>query len=114
MPDLENKLTQTSPEILNRKLGVENLIRHARFNFESGRTVRNADGSVSSVRSGSVEDKRLNNGRPTLIPFVYDGKIVNTKEAVRRAIESKLLFPSFDTNEEATVVSKQISESILQ
>ena len=112
MPDLRNKLEQTSPEVLNRKLGVENLIRHSRANFESGNTVTNEDGTVSSVRCGSVEDKRLNNGKPTLIPFVYGGKIVNTKEAIQRALDSRLLFPSFDTNEEATVISKQISRSL--
>lgn len=112
MPDLRNRLQQTSPDVLNRKLGVENLIRHARANFESGNTVANEDGTVSSVLSGSVEDKRLNGGKPTLIPFVYGGRDVGVKEAVRRAVESKKVFPSFDTNEEATIISKQISDSL--
>lgn len=112
MPHLRNRLQQTSPAVLNRKLGVENLIRHARANAESGNTVTNEDGTVSSVRSGSVEDKRLNGGKPTLIPFVYEGRVVDVKEAVQRAVESKKVFPSFDTNEEATIISRQISGSL--
>ena len=103
---------KVNADVLNQQLGIETLRRHSHFNATNDGLVHNDDGSVSSVRSGSVEDKRLNNGRPTLIPFVYDGKVVDVKEAVKRAVESKGVFPAFDTNEEATAASIKISDSL--
>ena len=85
---------------------------HARQNLNSGNAVRNPDGSVSTVRSGSVQDPRLNNGRPTLIPFVWDGRILSAEEAVERAVQSGQQWPSFNTNEEATAASKQLSADL--
>ena len=91
---------------------LEPLRAHAQSNIDRGTTVRNPDGSTSTVRSGSVEDSRLNGGRPTLIPFVWEGRIVDPDEAIRRAIESGTAWPAFDSNDQATEASKLISESI--
>ena len=92
---------------LKQQLGLENLKRHSSENIARGTNVGN-----QSVRSGSVEDERLNGGKPTLIPFVYDGRVVEIEEAVERAIKSKRQWPAFDTNEQATVASKRLSKSI--
>lgn len=88
------------------------LRQHATNNIRAGTVLRNEDGSTSTVRSGSVSDQRLNGGRPTLIPFIWEGKLVSQKEAVRRAVESGQQWPAFDSNEAATVASKGLSESI--
>jgi hypothetical protein len=84
--------------------GLENIKRHSFENTISGLGFGN-----SSVLSGSVEDANLNGGKPTLIPFLYDGRVVDGAEAVRRAIASGRVWPAFDTNEEATTASKKLS-----
>ena len=98
---------RTSTRVLKQQLGLENLKRHSFQNVVTG-----ANAGNQTVRSGSVEEERLNEGRPTLIPFVYDGRVVDIKEAVERAVKSKRVWPSFDTNEQATVASKAISARI--
>ncbi len=98
---------RTQRRVLNRQLGIENIRRHSFENVKTGGTK-----DSSSVLSGSVEDKRLNGGRPTLVPFLYKGKVVSGAEAVKRAIESGRTWPAFDTNEEATEVSKKISAGL--
>ena len=112
MTDLRDSLrkridARTTERVLNTQLGIENLKRHSFENVKTGSTIGN-----SSVLSGSVEDAGLNGGRPTLIPFVYNGKVVSGAEAVKRAIKSKKVWPSFDTNDEATIVSKNISDNL--
>ena len=91
---------------------VEPLRQHAQNNIHSGNTVRNEDGSISTVRSGSVRVDELNGGKPTLIPFVWDGKVVDEEEAISRAIQSGKKWPSFNTDDEATIASKGLSSSI--
>ena len=81
-------------------------------NVREGRTISNPDGSVSSIRSGSVRDERLNKGRPTLIPFVGNKRIMSQDEAIQNAIDSGLKFPSFDTDEAATAASIKLSKSL--
>jgi len=98
---------RTQGRVLNRQLGLENLKRHSFENATRGLTKGN-----QSVRSGSVEDERLNDGKPTLIPFFYDNKVVDAKEAVERALESGRVWPSFDTNKEATAASRSISDKL--
>nr|WP_321482720.1 phage tail tip lysozyme [uncultured Cohaesibacter sp.] len=43
--------------------------------------VRNVDGSVSTERTITVTDKRINGGKPTNIPTMYGGKIVDDETA---------------------------------
>jgi len=81
-------------------------------NVREGRTISNPDGSTSSIRSGSVRDERLNKGRPTLIPFVGNKRIMSQDEAIQSAIDSGLKFPSFDTDEAATAASVKLSNSL--
>lgn len=88
------------------------LRRHAIFNVENGSYLVNEDGSISTVRSGSVEDERLNGGRPTLIPFVWDGRVADPDEAIEFAVKSGVEWPAFDTNEAATAASKSVSEDV--
>ena len=94
-------------QTLNTQLGIENLKRHSFLNKMSGNKMGN-----SSVLSGSVQDDRLNGGRPTLIPFLYKGRRVEPREAIELAAASKQIWPSFDTNEEASLVSQQISAGL--
>lgn len=118
MPNIREKLrkridARTRDRVLNVQLGIENIRRHSFENVMTGNTKDN-----SSVLSGSVEDPRLNGGRPTLIPFLYGGRILSGpeggKEAVELALASGKVWPAFDTNDEATEVSKRISAKLGQ
>ena len=88
------------------------LQEHSEANVKSGGTVDFGGGNIGSVQSGSVQDSRLNNGKPTLIPFIWNGKKVSGKEAIERAVKSGVKWPVFDTNEQATEASIQLSNSL--
>lgn len=45
--------------------------------------LRNKDGSVSTEFTVTVEDDRLNGGRPTVIPTIYDGREVSPDRAIQ-------------------------------
>lgn len=95
---------KTTTSVLNKQLGLENIKRHSFENKTSGLGFGN-----SSVLSGSIEDPRINNGRPTLVPFLYNGRKVSPQEASDLAFESGRVWPSFKTNDEATAASKKLS-----
>ncbi len=88
------------------------LRQHAQANIAAGMIAHDDKGRPATVRSGSVENPNLNNGKPTLIPFQWDGKIVDQREAERRAIKSGISWPSFETNAEADAASRKLSASI--
>jgi hypothetical protein len=73
--------------------------------------VKNPDGSYSSERTISVESEGLNEGRPTLIPTIIEGKRHSPREAVRRAIKSGLEYPYFASNEAATTFAARRSKT---
>ncbi len=89
------------------------LVAHGRATAAAGQLVTDANG-VHSIFSISVSTDQLNDGRETVIPTVYDGKIVSNKEAIARAVESGIEFPSADTAEEATEISKAASAAMDQ
>ena len=89
------------------------ITRHHFTNLANGTAVRNKDGSVSTVYTRQVdlpnkEGKKV----PTLIPSVYDGKILNEKEAVKRAVSSGLTYPTATTHEELREFDKQIHQDM--
>ena len=88
---------------------VSAIIDHAQSNVAAGTTVTNSDGRPSSVRSMSVEVEELNNGQPTLIPSVWNGRIVGSDKAIELAIASGKQWPAFSSNEKADAASKKIS-----
>ena len=88
------------------------IFRHSVNNVNTGNAISNPDGSFSTVRSASVQDERLNNGQPTLIPTIWDGKELDPREAIKKAIASKEQWPAFETNQQADIASFQISQQL--
>jgi len=82
--------------------------------FRKRKTIQNEDGTTSSIRSMSVEDERLNEGKPTLIPSIWDGEELDAVSATDRAVESGASWPSYESNEKATAASKRISASLTE
>ena len=89
------------------------LVAHGRHNIETGQWFRD-DRGVHTILSGSVEDERLNGGKPTVIPTVYGGKQLDWPEAIDRAVKSGIQWPSADTEDEATRISKEASAQMDQ
>ena len=76
---------------------MDAITQHHYENLATGKEVRNKDGTVSTVYTIQVEI----DGKPTLIPTVWDGKIIDDhEEAKRRAISSKKKWPQRKTHQE--------------
>ena len=63
---------------------MDPITRHYYENIASNNTLRNNDGSLSTVKTQIVNI----GGRDTLIPTIWDGKELSTEDATRRAIDS--------------------------
>lgn len=90
---------------------VAPLVAHGRMNLRTGGWFKDRDG-MHPILSGSVNDDRLNEGKPTVIPFVYDGKRVSLDEAIERAISSGIQWPFAGSISEATKISKAASKAM--
>jgi hypothetical protein len=91
---------------------LNSIFEHANQNIATGNAVSNKDGSTSTVKTISVDDGRLNGGKPTLIPTVWNGSIVSDSEAIEFAVSSGKAWPSFPSHDEATKAAKWISNKI--
>tara|TARA_R110000824_G_C14712585_1_gene624044 strand:- start:46 stop:429 length:384 start_codon:yes stop_codon:yes gene_type:complete len=81
------------------------ITRHHYENLAAGKEVRHKDGKVSTVYTIQVEI----DGKPTLIPTVWDGKIIDDeKEATRRAIASGKKWPQRKTHAELRQFDQEI------
>lgn len=86
-----------------------------------GRTLyRNADGSVSSERSITVTDPRINGGKPTNIPSMFGGKQLDEDAAVEmiqkaggKDPETGRALPAFESIEEAVAAAKKRSKGLV-
>lgn len=114
------------PEVTKKELGPLPLTPEAKVErLTPGESVKNPDGTKSTEYSITVEDPRLNDGKPTNIPTIWkvDGKIVRlvphgeapndtTQEAaISHAIKSGERFPAYDTVDEAVAAAKTRSSA---
>lgn len=70
----------------------------------------NADGSVSTELSITVTDPRINGGRPTNIPSLWEGEELQEGDAVEKALMSGREFSSFNSVEDAVDAARTRSE----
>lgn len=76
----------------------QNLYQHHLTNIQKHKGTKNADGSVSTIRSITVE----RDGRQYMIPTVWDGKILDNQAAVKKAASMGWNYwPSYSTDNEA-------------
>jgi len=96
-----------------RSISNDEITKHHFRNLANGTAVRNKDGSVSTVYTRQVDLPNQKGKKvPTLIPSVYDGKILSEKEAVERAVSSGLTYPTATTHEELREFDKRIHEDM--
>ena len=79
--------------------------------------VHNPDGSISTELTETVTDPRLNQGYPTNIPRLYNGRLVSLTNALLRVLRAKgkdsetgRQLPTFMTIPEAVSAAKQRSQ----
>mgnify|MGYP003637452993 CR=1 FL=1 len=109
MPETQTGFSSNETPIISDVLAspMDPITRHHYENLASGKEVRNKDGSVSTVYTIQVEI----NGKPTLIPTVWDGQIIrDQKEATDRAIASGINWPQRDTHAELRKFDQMIHE----
>ena len=73
------------------------LVEHSQNNINNSKYYTHPDGRISTIYSSVIESDDLNEGRPTLIPLVWDGTILDADEAIKRARESGVTWPSFQS-----------------
>ena len=75
---------------------MDPILQHHYENLANGTAVTNEDGSISTVFTVQVDL----NGKPTLIPTVWEGRILPEEEAAQRAMESGIQWPTARSHEE--------------
>ena len=74
--------------------------------------IRNPDGSVTTERSITVTDPRLNGGAATNIPSVWGGRIVSDDDAIDNAMRSGMPWQSFPSIKRAEQAARQRSNDL--
>ena len=78
---------------------MDPILRHHYSNLANNTAVANDDGSVSTVYTTQVDLPNAEGQRiPTLIPTVWDGAILSPEDAVQRALDSGIQWPTAPTH----------------
>lgn len=75
---------------------MDPILEHHYKNLAENKAVKNEDGSVSTVYTAQIDVE----GVPTLIPTVWDGKILDVPEAAAKAKASGIQWPTAPTHPE--------------
>lgn len=131
--DIIGKTPDTEAELVGKKKAAE--LRAVRTEIEGivdaagvppqpggqRQVVQNPDGSVSTERSITVTDPRINNGQPTNIPSMFGGQQLEQDEAISRIVaaggkdpETGRALPAFGSIEEAVSAAKARSNQLGQ
>ncbi len=86
--------------------GIKSIVEHSQAHIDSGTFGTMKDGKTMTVFSTIVSAKELNDGRETVIPLFWNGKIRSHKEAIDLAIQSNKVWPSATTVDEADFIDK--------
>lgn len=99
---------RTRGDLLKSLPDAQALFDHSDTNLRTGKSFSDERG-LHSVLSITVSDERLNDGKPTLIPSVYDGGALPQPLAIKRAVKSGRTFPSRDSFAEIDRFAANIS-----
>jgi hypothetical protein len=74
--------------------------------------VKMPDGSYATRITATVTVPELNNGAPTNIPTLWEGRPLSERESVLRALASNKKWPSYGSIEDAVAEAKRVSNSL--
>jgi hypothetical protein len=98
--------TGTSNSISDSQYDYPNVYPYNTRTWDGLPAVQNPNGSHSGEISIGVNDPRLNNGRPTNIPSLWNGKKLSEKDAIEAAVKSGKRFKSYNTWKEANAAAE--------
>lgn len=119
-PQQETQPQQTMQQPQSTKTALPPLGTEISGKTKQGRPiVKNPDGSISTERTITVTDPRINGGKPTNIPSMYGGKEVSEQEAIARVAtaggkdpETGEVLPGFNSIEEAVAAAQARSKEL--
>jgi hypothetical protein len=76
--------------------------------------IQNPDGSISTERTIGVQDSRLNGGRETNIPTIWNGKELPMQDAINAAVNSGQQFNGYDNVDSANKAAQDRSAQLGQ
>ena len=80
----------------NTSAPMDPILEHHYRNLAEGKAVNNKDGSVSTVYTAQVDI----DGTPTLIPTIWDGKVLSEEAAIQRSLASGKTWPTAATHKD--------------
>lgn len=87
------------------------MLQHSQNTIDSGKIVVHEDGRPSTIVTAGVEDHRLNEGKETIIPTLWEGKIYDLRipeereTVVQFAVESGKTWPAASDLAEAEQIN---------
>ena len=87
---------------------MDPILRHHYQNLAENKAVVNPDGSVSTVYTAQIDV----DGVPTLIPTVWDGKILSFDDSAKKAADSGIRWPTATTHSELRKYDKKLHEEM--
>ena len=80
---------------VSKRKGIDPITEHHYENLKSGKNK-----GKKTVFTLQVEHPKLNKGKPTLLPSIWDGKELSEDAAIKKAIDSKIKWTSADDHKE--------------
>lgn len=90
------------------KRHLAGMIHQGNIDLTKRSTVKNKDGSVSTVRSIVTQGEYDGKERTFVVPTVVDGKVVDNDSAVRHAFKSRQNLGEFDSVENASTYAEEL------
>lgn len=114
---ISTKMMQLAFE--REKEGIKSLVDHSQATLDKGQEVKNGIDTSTIVTAG-VQDERLNGGRETVIPTLWEGKIYDLRMPEERetviqfALASGKKWPSADPGNllEANIIDEFAHQTI--
>jgi hypothetical protein len=104
---IPDPLAVNNGQTVDQALSQLRLIAH-----DGGPAIINPDGTTSTEVSITVTDPSLNNGAPTNIPSLWNGKIVDENTAIANALKAGAdKYKSYNSVEEAVAAAKERSDN---
>ncbi len=111
------KLLQMS--LKREQEGIQSLIEHSQATLDAGEELVE-EGFTTTIRTAGIQDERLNEGRETVIPTFWKGRLFDIRipeereQVVQFALQSGRKWPSADKDNlhEANVIDEFAHQAI--